>query len=91
MSNTQRQVGVPAKQEAPLLTHDVARLLQDLRQHAQSESQAAARIEKLETLRCSLAFDSMRRGYDLSFTVGSQVLQLPESAGRTFNFVYGKT
>ena len=39
----------------------------------------------------SLAFESMRRGYDLSFTTGSQVLRLPESAGLIFNFQFGKT
>ena len=33
----------------------------------------------------------MRRGYDVSFTVGSQVLRLPESAGHILNFQFGKT
>ena len=33
----------------------------------------------------------MRRGFDLSFTLGSQVLRLPESAGLVFNFHFGKT
>ena len=33
----------------------------------------------------------MRRGFDLSFTLGSRVLRLPESAGLIFNFHFGKT
>ena len=33
----------------------------------------------------------MRRGYDPSFTMGSQVLRLPGSAGLIFNFQFGKT
>ena len=92
VNNTQRQVGVPVKQATPLLTHDFARLLQDLRQRAQSESLTAARIEITRDIALfALAFDSMRRGYDLSFTMGSQVLRLPESAGLIFNFLFGKT
>ena len=37
-----------------------------------------------------MAFYSMRRGFDLSLTLGSRVLGLPESAGVIFNFL-GKT
>ena len=33
----------------------------------------------------------MRRGYDLSFTLGFQILRLPESRGVVFNFQFGKT
>ena len=33
----------------------------------------------------------MRRGHDLPFTLGSQLLRLPESAGVIFNFQFGKT
>ncbi|CAN0059809.1 unnamed protein product, partial [Laminaria digitata] len=37
-------------------------------------------------------FASMRRGHDLSFTKGSQVLRLPDSSkGLVFNFQFGKT
>lgn len=32
----------------------------------------------------------MRRGYDLSFILGSQILKLPESKGLIFNFQFGK-
>lgn len=42
----------------------------------------------------SLAFASLRRGHDLSFTLGSQVLRsqvlrLPESQATIFNFQFG--
>ena len=90
-SNTQKQVGVPVKQAASRLTHDFPRMLQDLRQRAQSEGSMSARIEVTRDIALfSLAFESMRRGYDLSFTMGSQVLRLPESAGLIFNFQFGK-
>ena len=39
----------------------------------------------------SLAFYSMCRDYDLSFTLGSQILKLPKSRGLIFNFQFGKT
>ena len=91
MSNTQRQVGVPVNQAAPLLTHDFARLLQDLRQRAQSESRTTARIEIAPDIALfTLAFDSMRRGYDLLFTMGSQALRLLDSAGLISTFCSGK-
>ena len=37
-----------------------------------------------------LAFESIRRGYDLSITKGAQVLRLPESAGLIFSFSPGE-
>ena len=92
VSNTQKQVGVPMKQAAPLLTHDFARLLQDLRQRAQSKGSIPARTEIARDIALfSLAFESMRPGYNLSFTMGSQVLRLRESAVLIFNFQFGKT
>ena len=33
----------------------------------------------------------MRKGYDLSFTLGSQNLRLPQSRGLIFHFQLGKT
>ncbi len=40
----------------------------------------------------SLVFAAMRRGHDLSFTLGSQVLRFPEEQGLIFNnFQSGKT
>ena len=39
----------------------------------------------------SLAFYSMRRGYNLSFTMGSHILRLPAPKGLIFNFQIGKT
>ena len=91
VSKTQKQVGVTVKQTAPLLTHDFAKLLQDLRQRAQSAGSTAVPKEiTQDTAMFPLAFASMRRGYDLSFTMGSQVLPLPESSGLIFKFQFGK-
>ena len=39
----------------------------------------------------SLAFYSMNRVYDLSFTLGFTILKLPSSRGLIFNFHFGKT
>ena len=39
----------------------------------------------------SLDFYSMRMRCDLSFTLGSQILKLPNSRGLIFNFQFGKT
>ena len=36
VNNPQKQAGVPVKQAAPFLTHDFAKLLQDLWQRTQS-------------------------------------------------------
>lgn len=90
----QKQLGVLFKQTAPFLTHDFARLLFDRRQRAQS----ALSTFKTRTNRdyprdialFSLTFESMRRGYDPSFTMGSQVLRLPESTELIFNFQFGR-
>lgn len=92
LSNTQKQLGVLVKQAAPLLTHDFARLLQDRRHRAQSALSTSARIDLTrDVVLISLALESMRWGYNLSFTIGSQVLRLPESAGSIFDFQFGKT
>ena len=39
----------------------------------------------------SLAFYPMRKGYDLSFTLGFNILKLRTSRGLIFNFQFGKT
>lgn len=96
--NTQKLVGVPVKKAAPRLTHDFARLLQALRQRNQSSGAMATRVEiTRDAALSSLAFETMRRDYDLSFTtglsstMGSQVLRLQESAGLIFNFRFDET
>ena len=56
---------------------------------------AELRSQRITTTRdialFSLTFYSMGRGFDVSFTLGSQVLRLPESAGLVLNFHFGKT
>ena len=92
VSEEQKQVGVPVKQAAPMLSHTLAQLLQSMRvraQLAESSSQRTATARDIALF--SLAFCSMRQGFDLSFTLWSQVLRLPKSAGLVFNFHFGKT
>ena len=92
VSEEQKQVGVPVKQAAPMLSHTLAQLLQSMRVRAQLAESLSERIAITRDVALfSLAFYSMRRGFNLSFTLGSQVLRLPESAGLVLNFHFGKT
>ena len=62
------------------------------RLRAQVAASLAERISLTrDTALFSSALCSMRRGYDLSFTLGSQIPKLPKSRGVIFNFQFGKT
>lgn len=63
-----------------------------MRSRAQSAASLAERISLARDVALnSMAFFSMRRGFDLSLTLASQVLRLlPESRGSIFNFLFGK-
>ena len=75
-----------------MLPHALIDSLEDMRSRAQAAPSLAVRIELTRDIALfSLAFASMRRGHDLSFTMGSQVLRLPAEAGLIFNFQFGKT
>ena len=92
MSEGQNQVGVPVNQAALMLVHTLIDLLRDMRSRAQVAASLAERISLTRNIALfSSAFYSMRRGYDLSFTLRSQILQLPKSRGLIFNFQFGKT
>ena len=68
-------------------------LLEHMRMRAQLSQSVSERISITRDIALfSLAFYTMRRGVDyLSCTLGSQVLQLPDSAGMIYNFHFGKT
>ena len=92
VSAEQKRVGVPVNQANPMLAHVLVELLEDMRSRAQLVKSLAQRIAITRDIALySLAFASMRRGHDLSFTKGSQVLRLPQSRGLIFNFQFGKT
>ena len=79
-------------QAAPTLSHTLTQLFQSARVRAQLAELLSQRIATTRNIALfSLAFYSMRRGFDVSFTLGSQVLQLPASAGLVLNFHFGKT
>ena len=85
-------MGVPVEQAAAIISHTSAQFLQSMRvpaQLAESSFQPIAITRDIALF--SLAFHSKRRGFDLSFTLASRVLQLLESAGLFFNFLLGKT
>ena len=82
VSEEQKQVGVPVNQAAPMLEHTLIDLLSDMRSRAQVAASLAERISLTRDIALfSLAFYSMRRGYDFSFTLGSQIVTLPKSPG----------
>ena len=88
----QKRVGVAVNQAEAMLPHVLIDLLRDMRSRAQTAPSLAERIELTRDVALfSLAFASMRRGHDLSFTMGSQVLRLPAGQGLIFNFQFGKT
>ena len=74
-----------------MLSRTLAQLLQSMRVRAQLAESLSQRIAiSCDIALFSLAFYSMRRGFDLSFTLASRVLRLPESVGLVFNFLRGK-
>ena len=74
-----------------MLEHTLMGLLRDMRSQAQVASSLAERISLTINISLyALAFFSMRRGHDLSFTLGSQILRLAASRALKFNFGWGK-
>ena len=68
----------------------------DLLSYMPSRAQVAASLAKRifltrDIAQFSLAFCSMRRGYDLSLTLGSQIVKPPNCRGLVFNFQFVKT
>lgn len=92
VAEEQKRNGTPVSQAAPLLAHTLEELLEHMRMRAQLSRSVEERISITRDIGLySLAFYTMRRGFDLSCTLGSQVLQLPDSAGMIYNFNFGKT
>ena len=83
---------MPVNQTAPMLEHMLINLLGDMRSRAQVAASLAERISLARDIALfSLAFYSMRRGYDLSFKVGSNIPKLSNSRYLIFNFQFGQT
>ena len=75
-----------------MLSHTLAQLLQSMRVRAQLAESLSQRIAIARNIAVfQLAFYSMRRGFDLSFTLASRVLRLPVSAGLAFKVHFGET
>ncbi len=76
-------VGVSIDQADAILrvTRVVVDLLRDMRSRAQNRPYLGGAFSLTRDVALfSLAFASMRRGHDLSFTLGSQVLRLPDAS-----------
>ena len=92
VSEEQRRNGTPVTQAVPMLAHTLESLLENMSTRAQLSQSVRERISITRDIALfSLACYTMRRGFDLSCTLGSQVLQLPHSAGMIYNFQFGKT
>ncbi|CAM9560049.1 unnamed protein product [Pylaiella littoralis] len=88
----QKMGGVAVKQAEPMLAHALETLLASMRTRAQLSLSIQERISITRDIALfALAFYTMRRGFDLSSTLASQVLKLPNSEGFIFNFYLGKT
>lgn len=91
VSEEQKKVGVAVNQAQPLLAHTLLDLLCDMRSRAQVAPQLGDRLALTRDVALfSLALFSMHRDYDLSFTLGSQILKLPGARGLIFGFQFGK-
>lgn len=91
-TETQRQAGVAPAQAPALLSHILAALLVDMRARCTVAESVKTGIEITRDVALfALAFYSCRRGFDISNTLGSQVLRLPEDRGLIINFQFGKT
>lgn len=91
VSIEQKRVSVPVNQALHMLAHVLAEMSESMRSRTQLEQSLAQRITITRDIALvSLVFASMRRGYDLSFTKGSQVLRLAKSRGLIFDFPFGK-
>jgi len=91
-SEEQKQVGVTVNQASPMLEDTLAELLRHMRLGAQAATTTNERIVVTRDIAIfALAWYSMRRGDDLTWTLAPQILRLPESQGFIFNFLFGKT
>lgn len=69
-----KKVGVSVNQADAMLTHTLVESMRDMRSRAQVAPALATRISLTRDVAVyTLAFACMRRGYDLSFTLRSQV------------------
>ena len=79
VSEEKQQTGVPVNQAAPMLEHTLMDLLSDTKSRMQMINSLAELISLTRYIGLyALAFFSMHRGYDLSFTLGSQILRLAD-------------
>ena len=88
----QRRVGVGVKQAPQLVAVQLRELVRDMRRRAQTLRTAAERIAMTRDVAIfCVAFHTMKRGFELSVAVASQVLQMSGGESFIFNFLFGKT
>ena len=88
----QRRVGVGVKQAPPLLAVQPRELVRDMRRRAQTLPTAAERIAMIrEVAIICVVFHTIKRGFELSVEVASQVLQMSGGEGFIFKSLFGKT
>lgn len=88
----QRRVGVGVKQAPPLIATQVRDLVVDMRRRLPTLPTAAERMTMSRDIAIfCLAFHTMKRGFELSVAVASQVMQMRDGEGFILNFLFGKT
>ena len=80
------------KQAPQLVAVQLRELVRDMRRRAQTLRTAAERIAMTRDVAIfCVAFHTMKRGFELSVAVASQVLQMSGGESFIFNFLFGKT
>ena len=80
------------KQAPPLVAVQLRELVRNMRRRAQTLPTAAERFAMIRDVAIfCVAFHTMKRGFELSVAVASQVLQMSGGEGFIFNFLFGKT
>ena len=79
------------KRAPPLVTSQLQKLVRDMRGRVPTLPTAAGRFAMVrDEAIYSDAFHTMKRGFELSVSLGSQVVQISRGEGLIFNILFGK-
>ena len=80
-----------AKQAPPLVAGQLQKLVGDIRRRVPTVPTAAQRFVMVrDVMIFCVAFNTMKRGFELSVALASQVLQMSRGEGFIFNFLFSK-
>ena len=88
----QRRGGVSVQQAPPLVKGQLQKLVGNMLRRVPTLPTAAERFAMVRDVAIfCVAFHTMKRGFELSVALASQVLQMSRGEGFIFNFLFGKT